>query len=122
MCFQVRLWQAPREVHAAVPGRGGAGAALRAGGRARRGGHGVGGPRGLPALARAAEGAAASEPAVAAARGTPRRTQGTRLQSPHPQAVVRTQTQAPSTTFHTHRLSRRISLLDLMLGNINILS
>lgn len=94
---------------------GGAGAALRARGRARCGRHGVGGPRGLPSLTRHAQIPSPQGAAIPAARGPPRRAQGSRLQSPHAKTMVRPQTQTASTTFHVNRLSRRISLLDLIL-------
>lgn len=115
--MQVRLRPAAGPLHAALPLRGGAGGALRARARARPGRreHGVGGPRGLPALARAAGRPAAQGAAGAAALRTPRPPQGARLQPPHAQTVVRPQTQAASTTFHANRISRRISLLDLTL-------
>lgn len=112
---QVRLRRAGGAVHATVPLRGGADPALRASGRgrARRRGHDVGGPRRLPALARAAEHARARRAAVAAARRAPRHPQGARLQPPQAEALVRPQAQAAAAPLHSHRLSRRIFLLDL---------
>lgn len=94
---------------------GGASTTLRASGRARRGGHGVGGPRGLPSLPRHAEVPAPQVSPLAPPRGSPGSTQGPRLQPPHAKTMDRAQTQAASTTFHTYRLSRRISVLDLTL-------